>query len=175
MEEPRDANAEFLRLYGAAQPLLRGWMLAWLRDFHLVEDVLQETSVVLWKQFGEFRPGGNFNAWALGIARNLTLKALRQTRASPRLSNPELLDAVAATVERASQDLELRRRALSDCIAKLSSDVRKVVDLYFGRLLPVAEVARQTGRSAGGVRVSLFRIRQWLAACTRKVLGSEVS
>jgi RNA polymerase sigma factor (sigma-70 family) len=109
------------------------------------------------------------------VAKNLTLKALRDTRVSPKLSDPELLDAVASTVEKSSARLEQRRRALADCIDKLSSDVRRVVDLYFGRLLPIAEVARQTGRSAGGVKVSLFRVRQWLAACTQKVLGAETS
>jgi RNA polymerase sigma-70 factor (ECF subfamily) len=173
MEAEPARNAEFLRLYSSAQPLLRGWLLAWLRDFHLVEDVLQETSVVLWERFGEFRPGHSFSAWALGIAKNLTLKALRQTRVSPRLSDPDVLDAVAATYEKASVQLERRRRALSDCVEKLSGNLRRLVDLYFGSLLPIAEIARQTGRSAGGIKVSLFRARQWLAECTQKALGTE--
>ncbi len=169
----RDPNAEFLRLYNASQPLLRGWLLAWLRDFHRVEDLLQETSVVLWKRFGEFRRGESFHAWALGIARNLALKSLRETRVSARLADPEVLEAVAATYEKSSSRLEQRRRVLAECVEKLSGGLRTLVDLYFGRLLPIAEIARQTGRSVGGVKVSLFRARQWLAECTRRSMGAE--
>jgi RNA polymerase sigma-70 factor, ECF subfamily len=168
-----DAHADFLRLYNAAQPLLRGWLLAWLRDFHLAEDVLQETSIALWKQFGEFRKGESFNAWALGVAKNQMLKALRQSRVSAKLMDPEILASVAATFEKNASHLEQRRRALTGCVEKLSGTLRTLIDLYFGRLLPIAEIARRTGRSPGGVKVSLFRARQWLAECARGNLGTE--
>jgi RNA polymerase sigma-70 factor (ECF subfamily) len=173
MMEGSDRNADFLRYYNAAQPLLRGWLLAWLRDFHRAEDLLQETSVVLWKQFGEFRSGESFNAWALGIAKNLTLKSLREARVSPRLADPEVLQAVAATYEKTFANLEGRRRALTGCMDKLSETLRTLVDLYFGQLLPISEIARRTGRSTGGVKVALFRARQWLAGCTQKTMGAE--
>jgi RNA polymerase sigma-70 factor (ECF subfamily) len=168
-----DKNTEFLKLYNSAQPLLRGYLLAWLHDYHRAEDILQETSLVLWERFGQFRPGESFSAWALGIARNLALQELRRLGISERLANPEVLDAVAATCERMAPELEARRRALAGCLEKLSDALRRLVDLFYGRSLSVADVARQTGRSPGGVEVSLFRARQALADCTRRALEVE--
>lgn len=165
-----DKHVQFLKYYNSAQPLLRGWLLAWTRDFHRSEDLLQETSVVLWKRFSEFRSENSFEGWAIGITRNLALKALRQARVAPRLVSAEVLELVAATYERASPQLTERRNALDECLEKLSSALRKLVDLYFGESLSIAEVAQSTGRTVGGVKVSLFRARQWLANCTRQTL-----
>ena len=170
-----DAHSDFLKRYNAAQPFLRGWLLAWLRDIHVAEDVLQETSLILWERFGEYRRDASFEAWGLGIARNQALKALRRTKVSARLASPEVLEAVAATYERSASHLEQRRRVLADCVDRLSTKLGKVVHLYFGKSLPVAEIARRTGRSAAGIKVSLFRARQWLADCTRKAIGVEPS
>lgn len=170
-----DSNAEFLRLYNSAQPQLRGYLMAWLHDYHRAEDLLQETSLVLWEKFGEFRPGASFTAWALGIARNLALKEMRRLGVSERLASVEVLDAVAGTCQRMTHELEARRRALSGCFEKLSEGMRKLMDLYYGQSLSVTEVARQTGRSPGGVEVSLSRARHALADCTRRALEVEAS
>ncbi len=67
MTAVEDRQSEFLVLYNRAQPLLRGFLLAWFRDFHDAEEVLQQTSLELWKNFATYRPEQSFNAWALGV------------------------------------------------------------------------------------------------------------
>jgi RNA polymerase sigma-70 factor (ECF subfamily) len=171
----QDQQAEFLVLHNQAQPLLRGYLLAWLRDFHRTEEVLQQTSLELWEHFGEYRPEQPFNAWALGIARNQALKELRRARIAPELARPEVLDAVAGTHAGMASQLQGRRRALARCVEKLPAALKALVELYYGRDLSIAELAEKTGRPRGSVEVSLWRARQQLADCTKKALGEETT
>jgi RNA polymerase sigma-70 factor (ECF subfamily) len=168
-----DRHAEFLVLYNRSQPVLRGYLLAWLRDFHRAEEVLQQTSLELWARFDAYHPDRPFKAWALGVARNQALKELRRANTAPELVRPDVLEAVAGTYAAMADRLEPRRRALQACIGKLSKALRSLVDLYYGRGLPIAEVAAATNRTRGSVEVSLFRARQQLADCTKKALAEE--
>jgi len=172
-ETGADRQSQFLVLYNRAQPVLRGYLLAWLRDFHRAEEILQQTSLELWEHFAEYDASRPFNAWALGIARNQALKELRRSKAAPELARPEVLDAVAGAYAEMSGELDSRRRALQACVEKLSAALRSLVDLYYGRGLSIAEAAAETGRPRGSVEVSLFRARQQLADCTRKALAEE--
>ncbi|HOX06141.1 MAG TPA: sigma-70 family RNA polymerase sigma factor [Planctomycetota bacterium] len=172
-ETGADRQSQFLVLYNRAQPLLRGYLFAWLRDFHRAEEILQQTSLELWEHFAEYDAARPFSAWALGIARNQALKELRRSKAAPELARPEVLDAVAGTYAALGDDLALRRRVLQGCVEKLSAALRALVDLYYGRGLSIAEVAAEADRPRGSVEVSLFRARQQLADCTRKALAED--
>jgi len=169
----RGEHAEFLVLYNKVQPLLRGYLLAWLRDYDKVEDILQTTSLAMWEGFGRFEKSGSFERWALGIARNQALKEFRRSKSAPKSAVPEVLEAVAQTCERMAPELDRRRHALSKCLDKLAEPMRKLVELYYGKSLSVSEVAAQTGRSKGGIAVTMFRIRQKLADCTASALEVE--
>jgi RNA polymerase sigma-70 factor, ECF subfamily len=169
-KEP-DRQSQFLVLYNQAQPLLRGFLMAWFRDFHRAEDVLQQTSLELWKNFDKYDPEKPFNPWALGVARHQALHELRREKTAPDFVSPEILEAVAETAAGMAPELERRRNALVECVEELSSSFRKLVDLYYGKALSIVEVAEATGRSRGSVEVSLWRARQQLSACTRESLG----
>ena len=171
--EEQDRQSQFLVLYNHAQPLLRGFLMAWFCDFHRAEDVLQQTSLELWKSFNKYDPGKPFNPWALGVARNQALKELRRQNKLPVFASPEIMEAVAETVADMAPELERRRSALVACVEKLSASFRELVDLYYGKALSIMEVAKITGRPRGSVEVSLWRARQQLALCTRAALERD--
>ena len=169
----RGEHAEFLVLYNKVQPLLRGYLLAWLRNYDRAEDILQTTSLAMWEGFGRFDKSSSFEGWALGIARNQALKEFRRTKTAPKPAMPEVLEAVAHTCERIAPELDRRRHALARCLDRLAAPMRKLVELYYDTSLTVAEVAERTGRSKGGLAVTMFRIRQKLADCTSSALEVE--
>ena len=68
-----DRTAEFLRLYTLHQPRLFAYVLTMIPKWHDAEEVLQETSVVLWQAFGQFQLGTDFRAWANKTALNQVL------------------------------------------------------------------------------------------------------
>ena len=69
-----DRMAEFVELYAKYYPRIQYYLMALLPTSNDAADVLQETSLVLWKKFDSFETGTNYLAWACKIARLQALK-----------------------------------------------------------------------------------------------------
>src|SRR5688572_1135426 len=77
-------------------PALRGFVLSLVSDFSLVDDVVQETFLVVTAKASDFKRGSNFRAWAWTIARYKVLQTLeKKSRESQRLS-PDVIEALCA-------------------------------------------------------------------------------
>jgi RNA polymerase sigma-70 factor, ECF subfamily len=82
---PREER--YLGLLLAHQRRIFAYVLALVPHWSDAEDVVQETSAVLWRKFDEFTPGTDFNAWALSIARYQVMNFRKKQRRGPaRLS-----------------------------------------------------------------------------------------
>ena len=166
-------QAEFIRRYMAAQPALRAYVLSVVRDFHIAEDALQEIAVAAWKgreQYDDSRP---FVAWAMGIARNKALDALRAKGQRPALPDEVILrleiDATAVVAE-----AEERRKALAGCLEKLGRVARSIFRLRFEEELSPREIAERQNRSLFAVKKALSRARAFLMRCTQQALSGGV-
>ena len=71
----------FMRLWTAAQPAVSGYVRSLVRDRAVADEVLQETSLVLFRRFEEYDEQRPFVAWALGIARFQVLSLNRDAGA----------------------------------------------------------------------------------------------
>ncbi len=65
---------QFVELYSAAHRSVYACVMTLVRDPSDADEVLQETSLVLWRKFNDFRPDGDFVSWACGIAYNQARK-----------------------------------------------------------------------------------------------------
>ena len=68
------SSGEFIRLFLQNERRIYAFIVSLLPDLTDAEDVLQETSVVLWEKFDQFQPGTNFVSWACKIAHFKVLK-----------------------------------------------------------------------------------------------------
>jgi RNA polymerase sigma-70 factor (ECF subfamily) len=136
--------------------------LSLVRDFGFAEEVLQEIAVVICDQWADFKPGTNFQAWAMRIARN---KIYTLTRAARRviLLSPEALEAV----ERAAAD-ESRPgwlEAVQKCMQDLEGRARTVLSLRYQEGLSGQEIARKLQMTVTAVHMALSRARTSVARC----------
>ncbi len=155
-------DAAFRALFDATYRDLRLFVAARARSQEMVDEVVQGAYVRAFEQLAAYRAGGTFVPWLKGIARNLLLQELeRRARLAP------VADAPAPLQDPLADDLGER---LNRCLDELSPTARKLMDLRYGERVPVQEIAKQLGRSASSVSVSLFRLRNALATC----LGGEV-
>ena len=77
------------------------------------DDVLQETSARMWRNFDKFQAGTNFVAWAAAFVRFSALSHYRKQRADQRVTfSNELVALVADEMEAASESIDARREAL---------------------------------------------------------------
>lgn len=172
------AWAEFLGIY---QPVVfRMARRRGLQDAD-AQDVMQQVFLSISKSIEGWIPGDlqpPFRAWLTKIARNAITKALtRRPRdaATGSTSMVELLEAQPDPQETTAEILaEARKELIRWATEQIRSEFSEVTWNVFWRTaiegVPIAEVAKSTGRSAGAVYVARYRV---IARLKEKVL--EVS
>ena len=174
---PLKTTQDFLRLYSLHQRQIHAFIGSFFRDSADIDEVLQETSIVLWSKFAEFRCDGEFLRWACGVARLEVLRHLRtKGRKSSALPLDEpLIELLAEQRETAQSHFDLRREALTNCLAKLRLQDRKLIEDCYKRGVIVKAIAERMSRPVNAVYQSLSRIRRYLHECiTRSLKAKEM-
>ena len=161
---------EFLKRFLGVQHVLKAYLLSSCGDWNQAEDLLQEVSVVLLREFARYDRGRPFRAWALGIARLEVLKARQRLARRREVLSEEAMQVLAETAAECAEEVDSRRRHLQACVEKLDGDARDLMRMRYARALSIALVADQLGKSVGAVTMKLSRIRQALRACVDRRL-----
>ena len=134
-------------------------------------DVTQQANTKIWEKRADFELGTNFKAWAFAIARFEVLNYRKQqARDSRLLFSDELEEIIAAEMEEQVEDFEQRQGALRLCLEKLKPKDRDLIrNRYFERT-PLKDYAERIGRSPGGLKVTLHRLRNTLRVCIERQL-----
>lgn len=167
-----DRHAEFLKLFLANQGDLKAFLASVLRDRAAVEDVFQETSLVLWQKYGDYDPARSFGAWARGIASNKVLQDREKSRRLPLAFSPDAVRAIADAYDR-REPATTDPAALRDCVGRLPARSRRLLALRYERSLKLGEIARQVGGTLDAVHKTLTRIREAVEACLRRKAVAE--
>lgn len=165
-----DRHAEFLTRFVACQGDLKAFLASVVRDRSVVEDLFQETSLVLWQKYGEYDPARPFGAWARGIAANKILQA--RARKIPLAFSPAAIRGILEAFERAEPARE-DPEALRDCVRRLPERSRKLLALRYESALKLGEIAKRVGATLDAVHKTLSRVREALEACLRRKAASE--
>lgn len=169
-----ERHSRFLKLFTSAQPMLRRFVLAHLPDFHEAEDALQRAALVLWEKFDEFRPGGDFAAWAFGVARNEVLYSRRGAARSRLVLTEDLSELVGANLRASAPAADRRRAFLAQCLAKLPDRSRRAVALRYEQGRTTGAVAAELGATVNAARLLLFKARAALARCLDRAVRGDV-
>jgi RNA polymerase sigma-70 factor (subfamily 1) len=150
------------------------------------EDVMQVTYLEAFLQIGRYDPerAESFGAWLRRIAENNLKDAIRglqrQKRPQPsdRVTMPagadsasDMLSQLGVTTTTPSRHAAREERSdrLEVALEALPADYAKAIRFYDLQGLPIAEVARQMGRSPGAVHMIRARAHDEL----RRILGAE--
>jgi RNA polymerase sigma-70 factor (ECF subfamily) len=166
MELDATQQAEFVSQIARHQSALHAYIISLMPGVDGVDDVLQETNLVLWEKRGTFEPGSNFRAWACAIARYRVMGHRRKlARQGLPLFDDALAEQLAAECEAEPEELTDRIRALEHCLGRLPEKERALIDNRYFSDSHLDEYAAQCGRPVESLRVSLFRIRAALKKC----------
>jgi RNA polymerase sigma-70 factor (ECF subfamily) len=165
----------FLRLFLQNERRLYAYILTLLPHRADADDVLQETSLVMWDKFDDDHPPDDFAAWACRIAYFKVLEARKKRQRGRVLFSQAMLDRVAETAVEQSRALQLdeRREALAGCLGKLSPRDRDLLARRFDEGASVQSAAAGLRRSADAVYKALARIRRALFDCVTRTLERE--
>lgn len=130
-----------------------------------VDDVFQETSLVLWREFQGFTLGTNFAAWACKIAFNrVRAWRARRSREFHKFSNTltlEISDELISNTEL----YDARLLALCGCIGQLKPHHRELLRRRYELSESIESIAQSTDQSMEAIYKMLSRIRHQLFDC----------
>ena len=160
-----DRHDEFMRLFLRHQGEIRAFVGSLVRDRHAREDVVQEVSLILWRQFADYDAIRSFGAWARGIAANKVLQVYDKSTRTPVAFSPEAVQAIADAHDRLEDDEPLRAEVLSRCVEMLPDKSRQLLALRYEQAMKLEAMARCLKSTLHGVHMALSRLRAKLAEC----------
>jgi len=163
--DPHELKRErFVAALSAAQSTLYRHIHTLFPQSGRVDDILQETNLVLWRKVDEFDESRDFLPWARTIARYQVLAAMRDQSRDPLVLNEEIVNLIASESE-PEDSTRPRIRALEVCLAKLSGEQHDLILRRYQHGASVEQIAKSMNRPVGSLSQALYRIRQKLTKC----------
>jgi RNA polymerase sigma-70 factor (ECF subfamily) len=167
-----DRTELLVRLLSRHQEELFRYIFALLPHEEDARDVLQETSVALFRKFAEYDPAKPFLTWAYRFAYLEVLKQRERSRRGTRLLSVDLIARLAREREQEEPILLARLQALELCLEKLPpADQDLIRQRYQGQAV-TDDLARQLGASRRTLFRELDRIRRLLHDCINRRLAA---
>jgi len=145
--------------------------LAWrkIRDFHVAEDITQETFLQVYQKLETLEDPTRFPRWLYVITDRLCIAWLRKNqRHIEPLENADITEVEAEAYsryvasERAKTFAEARRDVVEELLAKLKEGNRTVITLHYLEGMTYAEISNFLGLSENTIKSRLRRARQHL-------------
>jgi RNA polymerase sigma-70 factor (ECF subfamily) len=138
--------------------------------------VAQEVNLLLWEKHKQFKPGTNFRAWAFTTARYVVLGHRRRLRKKGLLLfDPDLIERLADEWQEEPDEHESKLAALEHCLEELTDPDQALIRARYSGHGEVERLAGEAGRSGGGLRSRLFRLRAALKQCVQREMEVERS
>jgi RNA polymerase sigma factor (sigma-70 family) len=160
----------FERLYRLYQPRLSRFLTTLLRRPQLIEEVLDDTMMVVWQSADRFRGSSKLSTWIFAIAYRKAHKA--------RLKWPDPIEEPEQDTrlsEDPAPDDELHHQKLHDSLMRamdqLSADHRAVVELTYFHGLGYREIAEIVDCPVDTVKTRMFHARRRL----KQAIGGRLS
>jgi RNA polymerase sigma-70 factor (ECF subfamily) len=142
------------------------------------EEVAQDSFIKAYESLNSFRGESKFSSWLYSIAYRKALDALRKNK---KYKASEIIDDITegevSGIEDALHYLEdeERKKAIQDCILKLSEDEATIITLYYFQDQSVREISAITRLSEDNIKVKLFRSRKKLFGFLKHFILPEIT
>ena len=164
----RDVRA-FERLYRAYHPRLARYLTTLTHRPPLVEEVLNDTMMVVWNRIETFNGSSKLSTWIFAIAYRQALSALRHWDQPVEDPDPDRLQADGDDPEH-SLGQQSRHDSLQRAMGDLSPAHRSVLDLTYFHELSTREIAEIMNCPIDTVKTRMFHARRHL----RRILPGEL-
>ena len=145
--------------------------LAWhkIGDFHIAEDITQETFLQVYRDLATLREPDRFPGWLYVVTNHRCIAWFRKNRLHVRLveginmaMKGEAAYSRYVADEQAKTATEAQQKAVKQLLAKLQESERTVMTLYYFGEMTCEEIGKFLGVSANTIKSRLSRARQRL-------------
>lgn len=157
-------SSAFEAFYKNYYPRLFRFILRMTRQPDNVEELIQETLLVVWEKPDGFNHESKISTWVFGIAYNKALKSIaKNARRSNDVDIDELADSIGdknANPAKSREDQDW----LGAALAILPAEQRAVIELTFYHGLSYQDVAKILDCPENTVKTRMFNVRKKLQA-----------
>jgi RNA polymerase sigma-70 factor (ECF subfamily) len=148
---------------------LYGYIVTLLPNRDEAEEVFQEACLTLWKTWAAYDARRDFMSWACGVARNKVKEHVRRRQRQGVSFDDDLAEKLADTRLSVEQTLDARAEALGDCLGKLLTPQRELVERCYSGTQSIKAIAEEMKLAPSALTMRLQRIRKVLLDCVGKV------
>ena len=145
--------------------------LAWhkIGDFHIAEDITQETFLQVYRDLATLREPDRFPGWLYVVTNHRCIAWFRKNRLHVRLveginmtMKGEAAYSRYVADEQAKTETEAQQKVVKQLLSKLQESERTVMTLYYFGEMTCEEISKFLGVSANTIKSRLSRARQRL-------------
>jgi RNA polymerase sigma-70 factor, ECF subfamily len=150
-------------LYGRHQGRVFRFVLRFVRQDAIAEELTNEVFLEVWRHAGTFQGKASASTWLLSIAHHRAVSSLRKRReeawneeTAANIADPD--DDPEVVAQKADKGALLRR-----AMQQLSPEHRAIVDLVYYHEMSIAEVSEVVGIPENTVKTRMFYARKRLS------------
>ena len=159
----------FVALLTSQQAHIYSYILSLVPNFNEADDLLQETTKLMWEKFHNYQHGTNFRAWGKKIAYLVVLTHYRKKKKEKAFVFDERL--IVDLTEQAEKNSDSSREYLaylSNCVNKLEQKDRELLRLRYFENLAVGNISKHLNFSVQYIYRNISRIHELLLSCIQK-------
>ncbi len=158
----------FMKLFLENQRGLLRYVMCLVPNVYDARDIVQNTSIALWRKIDQYDYEQPFMPWACQFALIETREFLRTQVRWRRFLDDDVVQTLLSRRMEMSEELDERRIHLRECLRKLPETQRTVVEDYYFDDRPIEQLAEAVNKSVDAIYKSLQRIRTALMECIQR-------
>ena len=159
----------FTKLIGKYQRQVHTHALRKIGDFHIAEDITQETFLQVYQNLETLNDPRQFSRWLYAIVNHLCIAWHRKNRLQTQpLEATHISEIETETysrhvaTEQAETSAEAQRDLVKELLAKLKDRDREIITLHYFEEMTSSEIGMYFGVSENTIKSRLHRVRQRL-------------
>jgi len=151
------------------------YIKAMVADENDRRDLLQKTNLILWENYSRYDASRPFIFWALATAKFVVRGHYRDNKRERLVFDEAILERLEKSAHQQMELIPKRYEVLKDCLADLAPEQRTILSLRYTHGHSIDHISGVCGRSIGGVKSLLLRLRRILGECIEEKLNRTVS
>lgn len=163
-------KGEFLSLLAAHQRQVFSYILASVGRRSTAEEIMQQTLLIMWKDFDKFESGTNFFAWGRKVAYHRILEHRKQNIREVFLDS-EVLQQVLDMSKVTAKNSNERVKALEGCKKKLKESSQRLISMRYNQRMSCKEISAAINCPIQTVYKNMSRIFTALKECIDRTIA----
>jgi RNA polymerase sigma-70 factor (ECF subfamily) len=167
--KPKNQEEQFIYLMSTHQRKIYSYVLTAVGRQTIAEEIMQQTFLMMWRNFSRFEEGTNFSAWGKEIAK-YEIFNYRKKKAKELFLDHESLNRVLEAAQEVEKASDQRIKALDGCLKKLTEKNRNLIQYRYNEGLACTVIAEKTNFPVSTIYKTLARVHSSLQECIQRTL-----